>query len=64
MLVQSEIGMSWNKQGCYLECFYQGRSSSQRSGSSCSQLGLGGDYLGTSSLMGQSSQGRGVIADR
>jgi hypothetical protein len=64
VLIQSEIGMGWNKQGCYLECFDQGRSSSQWSGSSYSQFGLGGDCLGTSSLMDQSSQGRGVVADR
>jgi hypothetical protein len=28
VLVQSEIGVSWNKHGCYLERFYQGRSGS------------------------------------
>jgi hypothetical protein len=61
VLVQSEIGVSWNKQGCYLERFYQGRSGNRWSGSSLSQFWLGSDFLGTGSLM---SQSRGVIVDR
>jgi hypothetical protein len=56
--------VSWNKHGCYLERFYQGHSGSRWSGSSLSQFWLGSDVLGTSSLMSQSTQGRGVVADR
>jgi hypothetical protein len=56
--------VSWNKHGCYLEHFYQGRSGSRWSGSGLSQFWLGSDFLGTGSLMSQSTQGRGVVADR
>ena len=55
MLIQFVIGMSRNKQGCYLECLDQGCSSSQWSGPSCSQFGLGSDGLGTGLLVSQSS---------